>query len=152
MRALITAGVIAALVVPAAAGAITTDTGGGSAGVFDAKRNFPFRFIAVSRKGEVVKVRKFRFSNVPMTCEGPTQATVSNRGNPLPTMNVRQNRFHGSFDVVGGSQHITIKGRFRANGRRVGGVLRVRGDFPDSEPPLTNCDTGKTPFRGALAG
>jgi hypothetical protein len=152
MRALITAGVIAALAVPAAAGAITTGTGGGSTDAFHAKRNFPFRFIAVSRKGEVVKVRKFRFSNVPMTCDGPTQATVSNRGNPLPTMSVRQNRFHGSFDVVGGSQHITIKGRFRDNGRRVGGVLRVRGDFPDSEPPLTNCDTGRTPFRGALAG
>jgi hypothetical protein len=152
MRALITAGVIAALAVPAAAGAITTDTGGRSADVFHAKRNFPFQFIAASRHGTIVKVRRFRFSNVPMTCDGPTQATVSNRGNPLPTMTVRQNRFHGSFDVVGGSQHITIKGRFRGNGRRVGGVLRVRGDFPDSEPPLTNCDTGKTPFRGALSG
>lgn len=100
-------------------------------------------FTAKIRDGEVVKVTKFKFFNIVLTCDGGATIVVDNDRSPLPGMKVDDNRFGDSFTSNNG-QRVKVGGKFSKGGRVAKGNLRIRGDFTDQTGMLlTNCDSGK---------
>jgi hypothetical protein len=102
-------------------------------------------FTAVIRDGEPVKVKGFEFKNIILRCtEG--NLIVSNKGNPLPGIGVKNNRFGATFKPDG--QKVKVNGKFSTDAKTARGKLRIQGDYVDNTgAPFTSCDSGKVKFK-----
>ncbi len=146
MRARFVAAALAALsIVPAAAGA---SLGVDSVNSVDsvAKRGEPvFSFKVVKQGGDVVKVKKFRFREVTVTClTGPNPQfdtfsepphfgpfSVNGNGKFSRTFTSSDQNFDGT---------VRIAGEFQAP-KRAAGTLRIQGDYPAAG--YSGCDSGR---------
>ncbi len=130
-RCLVTATLVAALAMPAAALAGTRHFDGSvdpSGGIsFDAK----------TRSGKVVKVLPgLAFDKVPVTCDSGKRTFT---GNFDFGMAVRIGQFKGTglYDPSGG---VKVAGEFTHHGRRANGIIRISGDFDlGNGVTRTNC-------------
>jgi hypothetical protein len=99
-------------------------------------------FTAVIRNGEVIKVKKFKFFDIPLQCDQGV-LVVNNNSAPLPQMGVSKNEFGDTFTSTSG-QKVKVSGKFSHHGKSAEGNLRITGDFVDQNgAPATNCDSGK---------
>ena len=100
-------------------------------------------FIAKIVDDEVIQVKKFRFFDIVLDCDGGLQIVVDNNSSPLPKMGVNDNKFGDTFTSNNG-QKVKVNGKFSKHGKVAEGTLRITGDFTDQNGQLlTNCDSGK---------
>jgi hypothetical protein len=131
-RAGVIAGVIVALLLPAAALAarrVIHGPAGGGSGTVD--------ITLTAKHGSVKKLTRFEFNNIPATCTGSSQTATS--GTFPHTIKVRANgRFHATVKQNGGRVTYTVSGHFSSQDKAAG-TLRIKGT-------VTGCsqaDTGK---------
>ena len=100
-------------------------------------------FTAKIRDGEVIKVSKFKFFNITLTCDAGATLVVDNDRSPLPKMSVDNDRFGDTFTSNNG-QKVKVSGKFSRGGKVATGKLEITGDFTDQNGALlTNCTSGK---------
>ncbi|MEZ5074789.1 MAG: hypothetical protein R2691_08160 [Solirubrobacterales bacterium] len=105
------------------------------------KPAFPLSFIGVYRNGVPIKVKKFQFSGVPVSCrQGPTTYGTSR---PLPTMKVKAFEFGGTFRRKGTT--IRVTGKYKRNLSAATGTLKVTGKVGS----YTSCRSGKLRWKAA---
>jgi hypothetical protein len=93
-------------------------------------------FVAVTRDGHPVAVKRVRFRGLVATC---TQGGVHVHGR-LPRMPVHHRRFGHLFRKHG--HRIEIHGRFRNHNRLAKGTLRLQGKINAGGQHYTRCDSG----------
>jgi hypothetical protein len=128
---LIPAVLAAALTIPAGAAASTH----GYSGAFDPSGTLAFK---VKKRHGKARVTKFRFEQVPITCDAGADTTF---GKLEFAVKVKRKKFHvvAVHDPRGQQEGSTLKidGKLKNHGRHVDGTLRVFGS-----PPLASGDTG----------
>jgi hypothetical protein len=110
------------------AGALTADKGA-----------VGLSFLGISRNGEIIKVKQFNFTNLPVDCtEGPTTYTPAK---PLPGMKVVDREFKGKF--TRGAVTTAVTGKYKRSLQKATGTLKVTGDIGS----FTNCNSGKVTWK-----
>lgn len=127
------AGTIAALALPVAAtGASSADS---AAKLQRGGQDLVIKFTLRSRDGEPTKIKRFRWKNLTMECNGGV--TVDTEG-IIRTMEVNdRNRFRGSINRDG--RRVKVRGRVAGDLSSVRGTIRARGPFAGA----TGCDSGR---------
>jgi len=98
-------------------------------------------FQAVSVNGDIVKVNKFKFSDVALACD--EGVVIVSRARPLPAMKVnKRNRFGATFDFKG-AEEVKVGGKITNGGTQAHGMLRVKGNFTVDGVRYGNCDSDK---------
>jgi len=138
-RLLVCAGLLAALVFPAATAAGTRSFHG------TVDRDGTVAFRAKIKEGKPVKVRGspnlrgFAWGSVPIECDSGSLPRGEVSGHFRFSIKVKNRRFHAR-----GSDGYTtarVRGKFRKHGRKVRGTLRLKGRFPRFD--AWGCDTGR---------
>lgn len=141
-RWMIAAGLCVALVAPAQA---LSDGSGAAGAEAQGKRGFTITFDAIFQGNKPVKVKNFVFDGVVVSCTTGGDTAVNNNANPLPKMNVNdQKEFKGNF--TDGNADVKVTGEFKRHGK-VQGTIKITGDFP---PDHADCNSGKLGWAGQL--
>jgi hypothetical protein len=132
VRTSVVAGVIVALLLPAAALAarrVIHGPAGGGSGTVD--------ITLVAKHGNVKKLTRFEFNNIPANCAGASPTTTS--GTFPHTIKVgTDGKFHATVKQNAGRVTYTVHGHF--NGQdKAAGTLRIKGTVPG----CATADTGK---------
>ena len=138
-RMLICAGLVVALALPATTAARARSFRGAvdPTGAVEFKAKF--------RDGKPVRVKGsphrpgFAWEGVPIRCETGSLSWDDLSWHLPFSIEVDGRRFHAKGS--NGNAIANVRGRFRKNGRRARGTLRVHGDFPGMS--ASGCDTGR---------
>jgi uncharacterized protein (DUF2147 family) len=85
---------------------------------------------AVIKHGKAVKVTRFTWANVPVSCTGgPTFATAVSDEFPRHMKVSRKGNFHGTVKVNGGRTTYTVTGHFKSR-HKAKGTLHISGVVP----------------------
>ncbi len=96
-------------------------------------------FLGISRNGEIIKVKGFTFTNLPLSCtEG---LTTYSPATPLPGMKVVDRQFRGKFKR--GAITTAVTGKYKRSLQKATGTLKVTGDIG----AFTNCTSGKVTWK-----
>ena len=133
------AGTIAALALPVATtGATSADS---AATAQRGGQDLVIRFTLRSRGGEPTKIKRFRWENLTLTCNGGV--TVDANG-LIRTMEINdRNRFRGSVNRDG--RRVKVRGRVSGDLSTVKGTIRARGPFAGA----TGCDSGRVRWKAS---
>jgi hypothetical protein len=132
MRRGVIAGVVVSLVLPAAALAarrVIHGPAGGGSGTVD--------ITLVAKNGNVTKLTRFEFNNIPVTCTGSAPSATS--GTFPHTIKVgADGKFHTTVTQNGGRVTYTVRGHFSSQDQAAG-TLRIKGTVPG----CSRANTGK---------
>jgi hypothetical protein len=132
MRASLTAGVVVALLLPAAALAarrVIHGPAGSGSGTVD--------ITLVAKNGNVKKLTRFEFNNIAANCAG--NAPTATSGTFPHTIKVgTDGRFHTTVKQNGGRVTFSVRGHFTSQDKAAG-TLRIKGAVPG----CGTADTGK---------
>jgi len=136
------AGLVVALALPTAAlGArrvIHGPAGSSGSGTVD--------ITLVAKNGNVKKLTRFEFNNIPATCAGFAPTATSGTFPHTITVNSKA-KFHASVKQNGGRVTFTVSGHF-TNQDKAAGTLHIKGAVPG----CPNADTGKVHWSAKHGG
>ena len=92
--------------------------------------------------GTVVQVRKFRWTNLRLDCDG--NKVLKHDGKFTQPIDVDNKRFRATGQSGNGLSRATVKGKFIRQNRKVAGILRLSGDFPAQN--AFNCSSGREAY------
>ena len=133
------AGTIAVFALPVAAtGATSADS---AAKAQRGGQDLVIKFTLRSRGGEATKIKRFRWNNLTLECNGGV--TVDTEG-LIREMEVNdRNRFRGSVNRDG--RRVKVRGRVSGDLDTVRGTIRARGPFAGA----TGCDSGRVRWKAS---
>lgn len=138
-RSILLGAALAALALPGTAGA---GAGAGpSVSVASAAKGEPFSvsFTVVSEGGKPVIVKRFRFYNLPITCDQGDFLLNSRIGGRIP---VEHNRFAATATDDDPPSEARLTGRF-VNPGKVKGRVKATGTYAGPSGDVTNCAGSK---------
>ena len=134
-RSILLGAALAALALPGAAGAGAS--AGASVNAASAAKGEPFsvRFTVVSEGGKPVIVKRFRFYNLPITCDQGDFLLNSRIGGQIP---VEDKHFAATATHDDPPSEARLTGRFVSPGK-VKGRVKATGTYAGPSGDVTNC-------------